>query len=115
MILGAYIILAVRNAEKGKHALEEIRSIHKYAVVTVKLLDISDISSIRNFVDQIQTECDKIDVLINNAGVIYQPYVKTVDGNELTLVTNYLGMYIISFSAISLYYLIMFHFQVLSF
>lgn len=103
LILGAHIILAIRNAEKGKHALEEIRSIHKNAAVAVKLLDISDISSIKNFVDQIQTEFDKIDVLINNAGVIYQPYVKTVDGNELTLVTNYLGMWILPFSATSLY------------
>ncbi|CAG9764488.1 unnamed protein product [Ceutorhynchus assimilis] len=93
---GAHIIMAVRNAEKGKRALEKIKENYKKSQVTVKLLDISEMDSIRNFVDQIEVEYEKIDVLINNAAVIHQPYTKTIDGNELTIATNYLGPFFLT-------------------
>lgn len=88
---GAHIILAVRNAEKGKKAADKIREIHKTAQVTVKLLDMSELSSIRDFATQIVNEHNSLDVLVNNAAVIYQPYTKTPEGFEQTLVVNYLG------------------------
>lgn len=93
MFVGGNIILAVRNAEKGKRAIERIKTITPAANVVIKLLDVSEFSSIRNFTDQIKKEYGKIDVIINNAGIIFHPYKKTSDGNELTFVTNYLGKY----------------------
>lgn len=91
LFTGAHIILAVRNAEKGKKAADKIRELHKTAEVTVKLLDMSELSSIRDFANQILNEHDSLDVLVNNAAVIYQPYTKTLEGFEQTLVVNYLG------------------------
>lgn len=104
LIAGGNIILAVRNAEKGKRAIEYIKTLTPAANVVIKLLDVSEFSSIRDFADQIKKEYNKIDVLINNAGIIFHPYKKTSDGNELTFVTNYLGkildyLFFISFIA----------------
>lgn len=93
---GAHVILAVRNAEKGKRAMSEIQQLDTRAKLTVKLLDISEMTSIKDFVAEIKTEFGKVDVLINNAGVIYQPYRRTIDGHELTLVINYLGPFLLT-------------------
>ncbi|XP_066249535.1 retinol dehydrogenase 13-like [Euwallacea similis] len=93
---GGQLILAVRNMEQGIRALDKIKETIKTAEITVKWLDISDFSSIRHFVDQIFSEHDKVDILINNAAVVYQPYMKTVDGNEHTVATNYLGPFLLT-------------------
>ncbi|KAJ8930538.1 hypothetical protein NQ314_016651 [Rhamnusium bicolor] len=93
---GANIILAVRNADKGRNAIEQIKMLAPRANIVIKLLDTSEFSSIRDFADQIKNEYGKIDVLINNAGIIFHPYKKTTDGNELTFVTNYLGPFLLT-------------------
>ncbi|VEN57281.1 unnamed protein product [Callosobruchus maculatus] len=93
---GANIILAIRNAEKGAKAIEEIKKFHQKAKVTMKILDMSEFSSIRCFAQQIIDEYEKIDILINNAGIIFHPYKKTSEGNELTFVTNYLGPFLLT-------------------
>ncbi|XP_018575648.1 retinol dehydrogenase 13-like [Anoplophora glabripennis] len=93
---GGNIILAVRNAEKGRRAIERIKMLTPKANVVIKLLDVSEFSSIRDFADQIIKEYNRIDVLINNAGIIFHPYKKTSDGNELTFVTNYLGPFLLT-------------------
>lgn len=51
----------------------------------------SELSSIRDFATQILNAHNSLDVLVNNAAVIYQPYTKTPEGFEQTLVVNYLG------------------------
>nr|XP_023025612.1 retinol dehydrogenase 13-like [Leptinotarsa decemlineata] len=93
---GANLILAIRNAEKGAKALDDIKMIKSDANVIIKILDVSDFCSIRNFVEQLKNEYDKIDILINNAGTICQPPRKTAEGNELTYVTNYLGPFLLT-------------------
>lgn len=90
--LGANLILAIRNGEKGVKALEEIRLVQKQASVQIKILDVSEFSSIRNFVEEIKQEYNKIDVLINNAGVIGNKSANPVDENEAIFSTNYLGI-----------------------
>lgn len=47
--------------------------------------------SISDFVKEIETEFQKVDILINNAGIMFHPFQKTSEGNELTAATNYLG------------------------
>lgn len=81
----------MRNEEQGKRAQEQLGKLVKNALVDVKQLDMANFASMRSFAHHIQTSYPKVDVLINNAAVIYQPFTKTPEGNELTLVTNYLG------------------------
>ncbi|XP_050311562.1 retinol dehydrogenase 12-like [Anthonomus grandis grandis] len=86
---GAKVILAVRSKEKGLEASEAIKRAHKEAQVTVKLLDISEVSSIKTFAEEIKKEHETIDVLINNAGIIHRPFKET-------LMVNYLGPFLLT-------------------
>lgn len=49
--------------------------------------------NIRQFVEEISIQYDKIDVLVNNAATVFEPFKETPEGIETTLATNYLGMY----------------------
>lgn len=89
--VGATIILTCRNYQKGQAAADKIKKYVKNAKIDLKMLDVSDMGAIRRFVILIKKYYNKIDILINNAGIIFQPYTKTAEGFELTLATNYLG------------------------
>lgn len=87
----AKVIIAVRNPSKGAEAKEKIEAQNKNADVEVMIVDLSDIDSVKNFTDGFKTKYDKLDLLINNAGVMIPPYSKTKDGFELQIGTNHLG------------------------
>lgn len=87
----ATVIIAVRNQEKGEKAAAKIRSGHAEADVAVMLLDLANLASVRAFAAQFQQQYSRLDLLINNAGVMVPPYGKTVDGFELQFGTNHLG------------------------
>ena len=84
--VGAHVILAVRNPEKGDAAAARMTG-SKTGRVEVRQLDLQDLSSVRRFADDI----DKVDVLVNNAGVMATNYALTVDGFEGQIGTNHLG------------------------
>lgn len=88
---GANVVLAVRNLEKGKNAAALISLRNPGATVTVQELDLSSLESIRAAADQLRSDHDKIDLLINNAGVSYTDKSTTKDGFELQFGTNHLG------------------------
>ncbi|MEV5357662.1 SDR family NAD(P)-dependent oxidoreductase [Streptomyces sp. NPDC052693] len=88
---GATVVLAVRDPEKGARAAEEIRLATPTAHVDVQRLDLGSLASVRAAADQLRTTHPQIDLLINNAGVMYTPYRTTADGFELQFGTNHLG------------------------
>ncbi|MDT0123087.1 oxidoreductase [Paenibacillus sp. RRE4] len=87
----AKVIMAVRNVDKGKDVVNEIQKKFKHADIDVKKLDLSNLSSIRAFANVIMENYDRLDILINNAGIMFGPYSKTVDGFENQFGTNHLG------------------------
>ncbi|MEJ2054946.1 MAG: oxidoreductase [Calditrichaceae bacterium] len=87
----AAIIIAVRNEEKGKHAIERIKEAYAGARVELMLLDLADLKSVKEFADTFKKKYNRLDLLINNAGVMIPPYSKTKDGFELQFGTNHLG------------------------
>ncbi|KAF7262878.1 retinol dehydrogenase 11-like [Rhynchophorus ferrugineus] len=93
---GGSVILAIRDMEKAKIAIQRIKKDHEKALVIAKLLDLTDFSSIQKFANEIALEYDKVDVLINNAAIIFQPFQKTMKGNEMTIVTNFLGPFLLT-------------------
>src|SRR5690606_36135625 len=88
---GMRLVLAVRNETKGAEARTEILSLHREADVEIRRLDVADLSSVRAFADGILRDFTKLDVLINNAGVMIPPYSKTKDGFEMQFGSNHLG------------------------
>jgi NAD(P)-dependent dehydrogenase (short-subunit alcohol dehydrogenase family) len=88
---GAHVILAVRNLDKGAAAAETIRKFAPEATVDVQELDLSSLESVRKAAAELRAAHQRIDVLINNAGIMTPPKTVTPDGFELQFGTNHLG------------------------
>ncbi|MDT5015931.1 MAG: hypothetical protein QOD39_2091 [Mycobacterium sp.] len=88
---GAHTVLAVRNVEKGNDAAKRIKAASPNAVVTVQELDLTSLDNIRKAADELRAAHPRIDLLINNAGVMYTDKASTKDGFELQFGTNHLG------------------------
>ncbi len=87
----ATVILAVRNMEKGEAALNKIKSNHARADVKLMKLDLSDLSSVRNFAADFLETYESLSILINNAGIMIPPFQLTKDGFESQFGGNHLG------------------------
>ncbi|CPR08729.1 retinol dehydrogenase [Mycobacterium bohemicum DSM 44277] len=79
---GASVVMAVRDTAKGEAAARKMNG-----DTEIRALDLQDLSSVRRFADGV----DKVDVLINNAGIMAAPYALTADGFESQIGTNHLG------------------------
>jgi NAD(P)-dependent dehydrogenase (short-subunit alcohol dehydrogenase family) len=92
---GAHVLMACRNAEKGERARAEVAEAAATAAPepTLVALDLADLASVRAAAKAVSEQVDRLDVLINNAGVMAVPYAETVDGFEVQLATNHLGHY----------------------
>lgn len=88
---GARVVLAVRDEQKGYLALDRIRAATPSADVVVQPLDLSSLASVRVAAESLRGAYDRIDLLINNAGVMYTPLSRTNEGFELQFGTNHLG------------------------
>ena len=85
---GAEVVMAVRNLDKGADARDEIVAQHPDAKIELKQLDLADLNSVRSFAEGI----DRVDTLVNNAGVMVPPIrLETADGFELQFGTNFLA------------------------
>ena len=100
--LGAEIVLAVRDTNKGQSVKNQILNQTPSAVIEVAALDLMDLDSVRKFAASQSTK--PIDVLLNNAGIMAVPFEKTKDGFESQMGTNHLGHFLLTellFDAIS--------------
>ena len=88
---GASVVLAVRDIEKGKRAATRIAGTAPGADVMVQPLDLTSLDSIHAAADELRAKHPRIDLLINNAGVMFTPKQTTHDGFELQFGTNHLG------------------------
>ena len=88
---GATVVMAVRDTAKGDAAADRIRAISPGADITVRKLDLGSLASVRDAAAEMTETYPRIDLLINNAGVMYPPKQTTADGFELQFGTNHLG------------------------
>jgi NAD(P)-dependent dehydrogenase (short-subunit alcohol dehydrogenase family) len=88
---GAAVVLACRDIVKAERAADPIRTEAGRANVHVVRLDLSSLASVREAADEVRSRYPRLDLLINNAGVMAVPYQRTEDGFEVTLATNHLG------------------------
>lgn len=89
---GHHLVLGNRNMKKALKVKEELLSL-KDGDIDLLELDLSSFISIRSFTEKIKNNYDKIDILINNAGVFSRKENYTLEGFELTLGVNYVGTY----------------------
>jgi NAD(P)-dependent dehydrogenase (short-subunit alcohol dehydrogenase family) len=101
--LGAEVILACRDLQKGGEVLNEIENRTGQKAIMM-MIDTSSQESIREFAQEFQERYVRLDVLINNAAVSRGklPKIKSVDQIELTFATNVLGYYLLTQELLSL-------------
>lgn len=88
---GARVLLACRDAARGQAALERVRAAGPGVAAELVALDLADLASVRRAADEVAGRLDRLDVLVDNAGVMAVPRRLTADGFELQLGTNHLG------------------------
>lgn len=92
---GAKIIMACRDTKKAEKTAAEIQRGTSRELVVMKL-DLASFSSIRTFAEDLKKREKKIHMLINNAGIMMCPYMKTEDGLEMQMGTNHFGHFLLT-------------------
>ncbi|MEL7207065.1 MAG: SDR family NAD(P)-dependent oxidoreductase, partial [Actinomycetota bacterium] len=77
---GAHVVLAVRNLEKGKSAIDDVAGTAPSGSLELLELDLASLDSVRTTAAELHDRHDHIDLLVNNAGVMYTPRQSTADG-----------------------------------
>jgi NAD(P)-dependent dehydrogenase (short-subunit alcohol dehydrogenase family) len=93
---GAKVVITARDATRGEEAVSEIRRRSGNDRVDLVVFDLADMASVRDGAGQILAACDRIDVLVNNAGVVLSDRRETRDGLEATFATNHLGHFLLT-------------------
>jgi len=88
---GARVVMACRNESKAKKAADEIRKGNPNADLMVRSLDLASLGSVDNFVAEFLNTESKLNLLINNAGLMAIDQARTVDGFEMQFGVNHLG------------------------
>jgi len=88
---GAHVVLACRARDKTESAIQRIRAEVPQAKLEFMALDLADLASIRAFAQALKAKHPKLDLLVNNAGVMALPLCRTKDGFEMQIGTNHLG------------------------
>ncbi len=88
---GAQIILACRDTAKADQALLKIQAEIPGAQGEILQLDLTSLQSVHDFTERFKTSYNRLDILLNNAGIMMVPYGVTADGFEKQLGTNHLG------------------------
>ena len=88
---GAQVIIAVRTPSKGEAAIKKIKDEFPDADISMMYIDLGNLESVRRFAKEFSDKYDRLDILINNAGIMIPPYKKTADGFELQFGVNHLG------------------------
>ena len=93
---GATIVMACRDMRKGEKALEKAKAESSSEDILLMHLDLSSLDSVRNFAKEFLSKYSKLNILINNAGVMACPYMKTKDGFEMQIGTNHFGHFVLT-------------------
>jgi NAD(P)-dependent dehydrogenase (short-subunit alcohol dehydrogenase family) len=93
---GATVLLHGRSPERLEATLEEVRSQASSQKVDSYLADLSSLGSVRDLAERILSQYDRLDVLINNAGIIAQERHESADDYELTFAVNYLSHFLLT-------------------
>lgn len=88
---GAEVTLGCRDTTKGEQACTRIRQVVPDARVSVQALDLGDLTSVRACAESLRQRQSRLDILMNNAGIMTTPLFRTADGFEGQMGTNHLG------------------------
>lgn len=93
---GAKVYMACRDQKRGETAQREVISASGNNQVYYRNLDLASLDSVRDFVEKFKKEENRLDVLINNAGLVFKKYKETKDGFEMQMGVNHLGHFLLT-------------------
>jgi NAD(P)-dependent dehydrogenase (short-subunit alcohol dehydrogenase family) len=93
---GAHVVMAVRSRDKGDAARRSVEASLPDAQLEIRQCDLSSLESVRMCADGIAADHGRVDVLVNNAGVMGIPEQTTRDGFEMQLGVNHLGHFVLT-------------------
>jgi NAD(P)-dependent dehydrogenase (short-subunit alcohol dehydrogenase family) len=91
---GAHVVGACRRVDAGKEAFADLGNIR--GSVEIMKMDLASLASVRRFVEAFLAKYDRLDGLVNNAGVMHTPEGRTEDGFETQFGINYLGHFLLT-------------------
>jgi retinol dehydrogenase 14 len=94
--MGAEVVVTGRNRERGEEAVAEIKDVSGNERVSLMLADLSAQAEVRRLAEEFRVRHDRLDVLVNNAGLVQSKRVETPDGLELTLAVNHLAPFLLT-------------------
>jgi NAD(P)-dependent dehydrogenase (short-subunit alcohol dehydrogenase family) len=94
--MGADVVVTGRDPERGERALEEIRAQSTGGSVELLLADLAVQAEVRRLADEFRESHDRLDVLVNNAGLVQSERTETPDGIETTLAVNHLASFLLT-------------------
>lgn len=100
--LGAKVIMACRSEERGRQALEQARAASGSPAIELMLCDLGSLASIRTFAQAYKEQYGRLDVLVNNAGVVSLTRATTKDGFESMIGVNHLGHFLLTHELLDL-------------
>ena len=99
---GASLVLVSRNAEKGQSVVETLRRQAQNQHIEFLQADLSRLDDVRRVAADIRARCDRLDVLLNNAGAIFMQRAESADGIEMTWALNHLNYFLLTHELIDL-------------
>jgi retinol dehydrogenase 12 len=93
---GATLVLVGRNKEKSERVVAEVKAASGNEKVEILLGDMSLLADVRSVADAFRAEHDRLDVLVNNAGALFNDYKLTADGIEMTFALNHVGYFVLT-------------------
>ncbi|GEQ87006.1 oxidoreductase [Patiriisocius marinistellae] len=99
---GNTVYIHGRSEAKVNAVVEEIKSASNNKNINGLVADFSDLKAVKNLADHIKKEIPKIDILINNAGILKSPISKTKDGLDIRMTVNYLAPYVLTTNILSI-------------
>ena len=88
---GATVVMAVRSENRGQEARDKIMKSNPKGIIKVMTLELASLKSIESFSKSFKGQYERLDILLNNAGIMFVPYGKTEDGFERQMGINHLG------------------------
>ncbi len=90
------VIMACKSRERAQKAKQVILEKVPAADLEIIFIDLSSLASVRNFAEQFLARYNRLDLLVNNAGIMVPPYSKTEDGFESQMGVNYFGHFLLT-------------------